>query len=101
MPETNVTTAITAATPITTPSSVSTERSLLAQSERSAMRMDSRICMNQVREPGEQLGSRGGNTAFAPLTVYRDFRQNDEFTGTQRLWELPSGARADSAIINP
>src|ERR1700722_258987 len=48
MPETKVTTAITAATPITTPSTVSTERSLFAHRERSAMRMDSTMCMDQV-----------------------------------------------------
>ncbi len=41
MPATNVTTAITAATPITTPSRVSTERSLFAHSDCSAMRMAS------------------------------------------------------------
>src|SRR5579872_3689451 len=41
MPLTKVTTAITAATPITTPSRVSTERSLLAHKDSRAMRMAS------------------------------------------------------------
>src|SRR5438093_3468262 len=42
MPLTNVTTAMTAATPITTPSSVKAERSLFAQSDCKAIRMASR-----------------------------------------------------------
>src|SRR5436309_12287093 len=42
MPLTNVTTAMTAATPITTPRSVKAERSLFAQSDCRAMRMASR-----------------------------------------------------------
>src|ERR1700759_26587 len=46
MPFTNVTTAITAATPITTPSSVSTERSLFAHSDASAIFIASAIFMN-------------------------------------------------------
>src|SRR5579872_189300 len=41
MPLTKVTTAMTAATPITTPSRVSTERSLLAHRDSRAMRMAS------------------------------------------------------------
>ena len=45
MPLTNVTTAITAATPITTPSSVSTDLSLLAHSESRAIRIASVIFM--------------------------------------------------------
>src|SRR5258708_165170 len=48
MPETKVTTAITAATPITTPSSVSTERNLFAHSDCSAIRMASATFMGQV-----------------------------------------------------
>src|SRR5581483_12186829 len=46
MPETNVTTAMTAPTPMTTPSNVSTERSLFAQSDCSATRMASLMFMN-------------------------------------------------------
>jgi len=43
MPLTNVTTAITEETPITTPSKVSTERSLFAHSDCRAMRMASEM----------------------------------------------------------
>src|SRR5690242_8990632 len=57
MPETKVTTAITAAMPITTPSSVSTERSLFAHSERSAIRMASAMFME--RALGVRLGTAG------------------------------------------
>src|SRR5580704_9032841 len=52
MPETNVTTAITEAMPITTPSRVSTERSLLAHSERSAIRMASAMFMGGRQTSG-------------------------------------------------
>jgi hypothetical protein len=64
MPETNVTTAITAATPITTPSSVSTERSLFAHSERSAMRMDSAMFIG-TGAPG--VGRRSSVFGLQPL----------------------------------
>src|ERR1700690_3199242 len=45
MPPTKVTTAITAATPMTTPRSVSTDLSLLAQSDCNAILMASVMCM--------------------------------------------------------
>src|SRR5580704_9782877 len=54
MPLTKVTTAITAATPITTPSSVSTERSLFAHSDRNAILIASEIFMGQVAGVGCQ-----------------------------------------------
>ena len=46
MPLTKVTTAITADTPITTPSSVSTDRSLFAQSDSSAIRIASEVVIS-------------------------------------------------------
>ena len=49
MPLTKVTTAITAATPITTPSRVSRERSLFAHSDCRAMRMASTVFMSATR----------------------------------------------------
>src|SRR5580658_523929 len=48
MPLTNVTTAITAATPITTPSKVRAERSLFAHNDRNAILMASVMFMVQV-----------------------------------------------------
>jgi hypothetical protein len=45
MPLTKVTTAITADTPITTPSKVSTDRSLFAHNDCKAMRIASRVFM--------------------------------------------------------
>src|SRR5215469_9731189 len=50
MPFTNVTTAMTAATPMTTPSKVKTERSLFAHRDCNAMRTASRKCMSWARE---------------------------------------------------
>ena len=48
MPDTKVTTAITEEIPITTPSSVSTERSLFAHNDRNAILMASAMCMGSV-----------------------------------------------------
>jgi hypothetical protein len=46
MPLTNVTTAITAATPITTPSKVSAERSLFAHNDWNAILIPSVMCID-------------------------------------------------------
>src|ERR1700722_13410616 len=100
MPETNVTTAITAATPITTPSSVSTERSLFAHSERNAMRMDSRVCINRVSGVRQTTLIVRRDAAFAPLPVYSEFRQNDAFYGHPELLRTLPGKKAGSDIIN-
>src|SRR5580700_339946 len=112
MPETNVTTAITAATPITTPSSVSTERSLLTHNDCSAIRMASATCINSAarclaRAPGSesslsaqfrrleqqwaeddrprQVGSRGYNGDVGSWTGRSLFASSDAGRGKSEL----------------
>src|ERR1700674_6131202 len=70
MPLTNVTTAITAATPITTPSKVSAERSLFAHNDRNAILMASVTFIGQgagvrSQSPGHLL------LAAGPLSGYQ------------------------------
>src|SRR5438046_3031940 len=65
IPLTNVTTAITAATPITTPSRVSAERSLLAHRDCSEMRMASRKFM----DVGRWTSDLGRKTSDLSLTL--------------------------------
>src|SRR4051812_22173683 len=54
MPFTKVTTAMTAATPMTTPSKVSTDRSLFAHNDCRAMRMASRLFMQEKHDCSRQ-----------------------------------------------
>src|SRR5579862_1919596 len=89
MPLTNVTTAMTAATPITTPSSVNAERSLFAQSDCSASRMASVIfivftgfCTTETQRHGETRpgffpgtgGSVRGNAVLISLAAAKEGR---------------------------
>src|SRR5229473_7587112 len=62
MPLTNVTTAITAATPITTPSMVSAERSLFAHNDRNAILMASVIFIFFVND--------AATTEIYPLSLH-------------------------------
>src|SRR5579862_351036 len=72
MPLTKVTTAITAATPMTTPSRVSAERSLFAHNERNAILMASVTFMGQVSGVRCQACIRSGLTPGSPcLPVYQ------------------------------
>src|SRR5580704_16348648 len=69
MPLTKVTTAITAATPITTPSKVSAERSLFAHNDRNAILMASLMFMAQgasvrSRAPGHLLLAAGSLSGY-------------------------------------
>ena len=64
MPLTNVTTAITAATPITTPSKVSAERSLFAHNDRNAILMASVMFMGRSQLLGLSLGLDAGPSSF-------------------------------------
>src|ERR1700722_14661345 len=65
MPLTKVTTAITAATPITTPSRVRTERSLFAHNDRKAILIASEIFMGQNRPQAIRIRSRARPTKFS------------------------------------
>ena len=93
MPETNVTTAITAAIPITTPSSVSTERSLFAHRERSAMRMASAMFMRSAFGLARRPAS--GNCDSLPDSAIYRFASST----SRARYRIPSrsGALADES----
>src|SRR5580704_7251198 len=99
MPETNVTTAITAAIPITTPSSVSTDRSLLAHSDRSAIRMASAMFMDRLPASGFRLPeTRGafGRVKFNSLGLGIARKSG---WGWKLLRQPRAGSREDAAGI--
>src|SRR3982074_1081677 len=76
MPLTNVTTAITAATPMTTPSKVNTERSLFAHSDWSAIRMASAMFIKRTSDFGPQTSDLGlqSNSEFSAAVRRDDVR---------------------------
>src|ERR1700681_2792871 len=89
MPLTKVTTAITAATPITTPSKVSAERSLFAHNDRNAILMASVMFMAQgasvrSRAPGHLLlaaGSWSGYQFSSTALGFSDFASRNSGCG--------------------
>src|SRR5258708_8052335 len=93
MPLTNVTTAITAATPMTTPSKVSTERSLFAHSDCNAMRMASPMFINRTSDLRPQT---------LDLKPQRRDQSNSEFgdaarhTDARSLMSEVGGPRSDA-----
>src|SRR5271167_3259004 len=68
MPLTNVTTAITAATPMTTPSKVSAERSLFAHNDRNAILIASEMFMKSGLRP-QVFGLRLQGVDFSPRSL--------------------------------
>ena len=72
-----LTTAITAATPITTPSKVKAERSLFAQSDRSAMRMASRIVMERASDARTRASDLGLQLSSALLNFLKSSRAKE------------------------
>src|SRR3974390_3386047 len=99
MPETKVTTAMTAAIPITTPSSVSTERSLLAHNERNAIRMASATFISGGGRRASGVTRRASAVRIESVTVYSEFggiAQGREFAGRHPelgVGRRPSGTR--------
>src|SRR4029077_19855992 len=92
MPLTKVTTAITAATPITTPSKVSAERSLFAHNDRNAILMASVMFMAQgasvkSRAPGHltsPAGSLSGSQFSSTALGSWDFASRNSGCGIYR-----------------
>src|ERR1700676_4545314 len=91
MPFTNVTTGITAATPITTPSKVSAERSLFAHNDRNA------ILMASVTFIGQVAGVRSPVLRRFPRAPYLGDQFNSPTPGLLRL-ESHNGATGVSPV---
>src|SRR6266446_5933396 len=98
MPLTNVTTAITAATPITTPSRVSAERSLFAHNDRNAILMASVMFMAQVA--GQVSGARyqaSGRRHLAlllPISLAAGTLRLESHDGATGVSHVPPGGDA-------
>src|SRR6267143_4652012 len=101
MPLTNVTTAITAATPITTPSRVSAERSLFAHNDRNAILMASVMFIGQVAGVRSQvLGARSqisGRRRLAlllPISLAAGTLRLESHDGATGVSPVPPGGDA-------
>src|SRR5208282_391910 len=107
MPLTKVTTAITAATPITTPSKVSAERSLFAHSDRNAILIASVmfICrwlalltaVHRTTGAGFlQMSLAGRGCGFAPGSIHRARVLCEELRDRTGAHALPAAIRIES-----
>src|SRR6266446_10839545 len=96
MPLTNVTTAITAATPITTPSRVSAERSLFAHNDRNAILMASLMFMAQVAGVRSRSQSSGRRrlALLLPISLAAGTLRLESHDGATGVSHVPPGGDA-------